>query len=59
LVDSDGEEGNDTETGECVGLKENDLVNLINQIPLEQLFRFDCLTFTCSEQSFKNYFSDS
>jgi ectopic P granules protein 5 len=39
LVDSDGEEGNDTETGQCVGLKENDLVNLINQIPLEQLFR--------------------
>lgn len=38
LVDSEGEEGN-TPTGECVGLKENDLVSLFDQIPLEQVFR--------------------
>lgn len=43
LVDSEGEEGN-TLTGECVGLKENDLVSLFDQIPLEQVFKM--LTFT-------------
>lgn len=38
LVDSDGEEGC-TPTGECAGLKENDLVAMIDQIPFEQVFR--------------------
>lgn len=38
LVDSDGEEGS-TPTGECAGLKENDLVAFIDQIPLEMIFK--------------------
>lgn len=38
LVDSDGEEGT-TPTGDCVGLKENDLVALFDQIPLEMIFK--------------------
>lgn len=38
LVDSDGEEGS-SPSGECIGLKENDLVALYDQIPFEMLFR--------------------
>lgn len=37
LVDSDGEEGS-TPQGECVGLKENDLVAIYEQIPFEKIF---------------------
>ncbi|CRK89101.1 CLUMA_CG002515, isoform A, partial [Clunio marinus] len=37
LVDSDGEEGS-SPTGECIGLKENDLVAIFDQIPFEMLF---------------------
>lgn len=37
LVDSDGEEGS-SPTGECLGLKENDLVAIFEQIPFENLF---------------------
>ncbi|CAD7085229.1 unnamed protein product [Hermetia illucens] len=37
LVDSDGEEGS-TPAGECVGLKESDLIDILNQIPFEKLF---------------------
>lgn len=42
VIDSDGEE-EQTPTGECVGLKENDMIALFNQIPFEQLF--SCMTF--------------
>lgn len=38
LVDSDGEEGS-SPSGECIGLKENDLVAIYDQIPFEMLFR--------------------
>lgn len=38
IIDSDGEEDH-LPTGECVGLKENDLTALFNQVPFEQLFR--------------------
>lgn len=38
IIDSDGEEDN-TPTGECAGLKENDLIGLFNQVPFEYLFR--------------------
>ncbi|KAM7362755.1 ectopic P-granules autophagy protein 5 [Cochliomyia hominivorax] len=38
LVDSDGEDSH-TPNGECVGLKESDLIALINQVPFEDLFR--------------------
>ncbi|XP_065371725.1 ectopic P granules protein 5 homolog isoform X2 [Calliphora vicina] len=38
LVDSDGEDSH-TPAGDCVGLKESDLIALLNQIPLEELFR--------------------
>lgn len=51
IVDSEGEEGL-SPTGECSGLRENDLVAFIDQIPLEMLFKF--LTFT--EQNQGNYF---
>jgi hypothetical protein len=37
LVDSDGEEGS-SPSGECIGLKENDLVAIFDQIPFEVLF---------------------
>ena len=37
LVDSDGEEGS-SPSGECIGLKENDLVAIYDQIPFEMLF---------------------
>lgn len=39
LVDSDGEDSH-TSSGECIGLKESDLIALLNQIPFEELFRF-------------------
>lgn len=39
LVDSDGEDSH-TPNGDCVGLKESDLIALINQIPFEALFRY-------------------
>lgn len=38
LIDSDGEEGT-TSSGDYCGIKESDLVSLLNQIPLENLFR--------------------
>ncbi|XP_037885384.1 ectopic P granules protein 5 homolog isoform X1 [Glossina fuscipes] len=38
LIDSDGEDEH-TSAGECVGLRENDLIALLNQIPFEELFR--------------------
>lgn len=38
LVDSDGEEGSSS-SGECIGLKENDLVALLDQIPFEMIFK--------------------
>jgi ectopic P granules protein 5 len=38
LVDSDGEEGSSA-SGECIGLKENDLVAIYDQIPFEMLFQ--------------------
>lgn len=38
LVDSDGEEATSA-SGECLGLKENDLVAIYDQIPFEMLFR--------------------
>lgn len=38
LIDSDGEEGT-TPSGDYCGIKESDLVSLLNQIPLENLFR--------------------
>lgn len=38
IIDSDGEEDH-TPSGECVGLKENDLTALFNQVPFEDLFR--------------------
>uniref|UniRef100_A0A1A9W6G3 Ectopic P granules protein 5 homolog n=1 Tax=Glossina brevipalpis TaxID=37001 RepID=A0A1A9W6G3_9MUSC len=38
LIDSDGEDEH-TSTGDCVGLRENDLIALLNQIPFEELFR--------------------
>lgn len=38
LVDSDGEEGS-SPSGECIGLKENDLVAIYDQIPFEMVFR--------------------
>lgn len=37
LVDSEGEEGSSA-SGECIGLKENDLVAIYDQIPFETLF---------------------
>lgn len=39
LVDSDGEDDNCGGTGE-EGLKENDLVSLLNQLPLQKLFGY-------------------
>lgn len=39
LIDSDGEE-DISSSGEINGLKENDIVLLLNQIPLENLLRF-------------------
>lgn len=38
LVDSDGEEGSSS-SGECIGLKENDLVALLDQIPFDMIFK--------------------
>jgi ectopic P granules protein 5 len=38
LVDSEGEEGT-SPSGECIGLKENDLVAIYDQIPFEMVFR--------------------
>lgn len=43
VIDSDGEEDK-TPAGECAGLKENDLIALLNQVPFEHLF--SCMTFT-------------
>lgn len=43
LVDSDGEEGS-SPSGECIGLKENDLVAIFDQIPLEMIFRYVTMT---------------
>lgn len=43
VIDSDGEE-DQTPTGECAGLKENDLIALFNQVPFEHLF--SCMTYT-------------
>lgn len=40
LVDSDGEDSH-TPSGDCVGLKESDLIALLNQIPFEELFRYE------------------
>ncbi|XP_017037889.1 ectopic P granules protein 5 homolog [Drosophila kikkawai] len=37
VVDSDGEDSH-TPTGECVGLKESDLIALLNQLPFERIF---------------------
>nr|NP_650752.2 ectopic P-granules autophagy protein 5, isoform C [Drosophila melanogaster]Q9VE34.2 RecName: Full=Ectopic P granules protein 5 homolog [Drosophila melanogaster]AAF55595.2 ectopic P-granules autophagy protein 5, isoform C [Drosophila melanogaster] len=37
VVDSDGEDSH-TPAGECVGLKESDLVALLNQMPFEKIF---------------------
>ncbi|XP_053947288.1 ectopic P granules protein 5 homolog isoform X1 [Anastrepha ludens] len=37
LVDSDGEDSHNA-NGECVGLKESDLIALLNQIPFEKMF---------------------
>lgn len=37
LVDSDGDEDH-TPTGDCVGLKETDLISFLNQVPFEELF---------------------
>lgn len=42
VIDSDGEE-DETPSGECAGLKENDLIALFNQVPFEELF--SCMTF--------------
>lgn len=40
LVDSDGEDSH-TPAGECAGLKESDLIALLNQVPFEALFRYN------------------
>ncbi|XP_004534242.1 ectopic P granules protein 5 homolog isoform X2 [Ceratitis capitata] len=37
LIDSDGEDSHNA-NGECVGLKESDLIALLNQIPFEKMF---------------------
>ncbi|XP_017140447.2 ectopic P granules protein 5 homolog [Drosophila miranda] len=37
VVDSDGEDTH-TSTGECIGLKESDLIALLNQLPFEKIF---------------------
>ncbi|ALC46612.1 CG14299 [Drosophila busckii] len=37
VVDSDGEDSH-TAAGECVGLKESDIIELLNQLPFEKLF---------------------
>ncbi|EDW83213.2 uncharacterized protein Dwil_GK22441 [Drosophila willistoni] len=37
LVDSDGEDAH-TPSGECLGLKDNDLIALLNQLPFEKIF---------------------
>lgn len=37
VVDSDGEDSH-TPAGECVGLKESDLIALLNQMPFEKIF---------------------
>ncbi|XP_017477815.1 PREDICTED: ectopic P granules protein 5 homolog isoform X2 [Rhagoletis zephyria] len=37
LIDSDGEDSHNA-NGECVGLKESDLIALLNQIPFEKIF---------------------
>ncbi|XP_063226634.1 ectopic P granules protein 5 homolog [Bacillus rossius redtenbacheri] len=39
LVDSDGEEDEETSKSGCTLLKENDLVAILNQIPIDSLFR--------------------
>lgn len=39
VVDSDGEDTL-TPTGECVGLKETDLIALLNQLPFDKLFTY-------------------
>lgn len=49
IIDSDGEEDH-TPSGDCVGLKENDLTALFNQVPFEQLFRL--MTFAESRGEF-------
>lgn len=36
-MDSDGDEEN-TASGDCIGLKENDLILFLNQLPFEDLF---------------------
>lgn len=37
VVDSDGEDSH-TPAGECIGLKESDLIALLNQLPFEKIF---------------------
>ncbi|XP_034665712.1 ectopic P granules protein 5 homolog [Drosophila subobscura] len=37
VVDSDGEDAH-TPTGDCIGLKESDLIALLNQLPFEKIF---------------------
>ncbi|XP_055908978.1 ectopic P granules protein 5 homolog isoform X2 [Eupeodes corollae] len=37
LIESDGEEGT-TSNGECIGLRESDLIALLDQMPFEMLF---------------------
>lgn len=53
LVDSDGEEGS-TPQGECVGLKENDLVAIYEQIPFETIFELMTHTRKEGETSLMN-----
>lgn len=50
LVDSDGEEGS-SPSGECIGLKENDLVAIFDQIPFEMMFR----VMTCIQKREEDY----
>lgn len=49
VIDSDGEEDK-TPAGECAGLKESDLIALLNQVPFEHLF--SCMTFTTMNGDF-------
>ncbi|XP_067619599.1 ectopic P granules protein 5 homolog isoform X2 [Eurosta solidaginis] len=37
VIDSDGEDSHN-QNGECIGLKESDLIALLNQIPFERIF---------------------
>lgn len=53
LVDSDGEEGSSS-SGECLGLKENDLVAIFEQIPFESLFELVTIVRTKGDHKFMN-----